>query len=283
MIRPIRPLVLLAFGLLSPVALAKKKKAAPEAPKVGWSREEGWAGDCYYPPQWDSLDQMTRMDARNAALDGMESQWKGDRNDGLSIDPDKVTDVDTVLLGRPEKIEAVSVQNLAKCQAVMSGQASASDWSSWVLSLPAALTEGECQRPLDYTMFDYLDIGAGWQRPLGICQGETIHITGSVKDRYRLSEKGNWINVEGDTSGTVAGTDLPCNEEGCFPGQLIMRFQAESGWEKVYPVGARLAFTAPEHGTISYRINDDSFFDNSWYKSRGIEDHTAIEVSPGAE
>ena len=47
-------------------------------------------------------------------------------------------------------------------------------------------------------MFDYLDIGTGWQRPLKICKGDRIRISGSVKDSYKLSDGGPWISVEGD-------------------------------------------------------------------------------------
>lgn len=279
-----RCVALLALCLVSPMAHAKKdkkkkKKDEVEAPLVGWNRSEGWPGDCYYPPQWDQLPATDRKIARSEALDAMLSQWQGGRDDGISFDEELTTDVETVLLGRPEAIEQVAADNLARCQAVMAG-GDKGEWEQWLKSLPAKLTEGECRQPLDYTMFDYLSIGTGWQRPLSICQGETVRISGTVKDRYRVTEDGPWINVEGDPDQPAVGTDLPCNVEGCFVGQLIMKFEADSGWTKVMPVGAELIFTAPEHGTISYRINDDTFFDNTWYKSRGIEDHTAIEVSP---
>ena len=64
---------------------------------------------------------------------------------------------------------------------VATGQATADQWQSWLRALPGKLTAGECMLPLDYTMFDYLEIGTGWQRPLSICQGNKIRISGTPK------------------------------------------------------------------------------------------------------
>ncbi|NOY27334.1 MAG: hypothetical protein GXP62_15815 [Oligoflexia bacterium] len=280
-----RAVALLALTLVSPVALAKKgkkkkKKGDEPVVLVGWQTQEGWAGSCYYPPVWSTLNTTEKLLARQEALDALVNQWGGGRDDGVSFDQDMVTDTETVLLGRPAKTEDVADQNRDHCIAVMSRQSSASDWESWVKSLAASLTVGECKKPLDYTMFDYLDIGTGWQRPLSICQGERVRVSGTATDKYRITEDGPWITVEGDPDQPAMGTDLPCNIEGCLKGQLILRFVAESGWEKVYVVGSSMVFEAPEHGVISYRINDDSWVDNAWFKSHGIEDHTAIEVSP---
>lgn len=275
--------VVLALAMVSPAALAKKeKKKKGEEPValVGWQTQEGWAGSCYYPPAWSTLTNTDKQRLRQEALDGAILQWNGGRQDGVSFDEEMVLEVETVLLGRPEHTEGVVAKNLEMCVGFMSGQVSADAWESWVSSLKGTLTEGECRQPLDYTMFDYLDIGGGWQRPLSICQGEKVRISGSTKDKFRVTEDGPWITVEGDPAQSAVGLQLPCNVEGCFVGQLIMKFESDSGWEKVEPVGASMVFTAPEHGTISYRINDETFFDNAWFKSKGLEDHTAIEVSP---
>ncbi|MCB9780423.1 MAG: hypothetical protein H6742_17795 [Alphaproteobacteria bacterium] len=280
-----RAATIIALSLLSPVAFAKKdkKKKKGEEPVVieGWHKEEGWTAECYYPPKWTELGFGDRKTRRSEVLDAMMSQWTGQRGDGIAFDEEKATDAETVLLGRPDDIEAVSIKNLELCKQAVAVGGDTGAWRSWLNGIPARLTEGECKSPpLDYTMFDYLDIGADWQRPLGICEGDHIQISGTAKDRFRVSSDGDWINVDGDPAQSAVGTDLPCNTEGCFRGQLIMRYQADSGWEKIIPVGTGTTFQAPEHGTIMYRINDDSFFDNVWYKSRGLEDHTAIEVSP---
>ena len=61
---------------------------------------------------------------------------------------------------------------------------------------------------------------------------------------------------------------------------LIMKHVGKSGMESVVLVGSSATFTAPEDGEISYRINDTTFYDNSYKQSGSIIDHTSIEVSP---
>lgn len=256
------------------------KDTTPAAPPVGWHQEEGWRFACYHPPDYAQLNEMSRRQARADVLAEMRRQWAGERDDGVSLGEDETTEIETVLLGRPEKIEAISQENLTQCKQVAANGASQDAWMSWIASLPGKLTDGECLRPLDFTMFDYLDIGVGWQRALSICQGDRIRISGTDKDRYRISDKDPWINVAGDTSQPTVGGEWPCTLQGCFAGQLILRFVSESGVENIYPVGSELIFTAPEHGEISYRINDATFYDNVWYQKGSMTDHTAIEISP---
>lgn len=256
------------------------KNVAPAAPPVGWFQEEGWTAACYFPPDWGKLTELDRMMGRGKALDAVMSQWGGKRDDGVSFDANMLESVETVLLGRPEKIEAVVQENLNNCKQAMGAGAGTTTWEDWVRSLPSKLTAGECLAPFDYTMFDYLDIGTGWQRPLPICQGDKVRISGTVADKYRVADKGPWITVEGDKGSPATGGKMPCNIEGCFAGQLVARFISEDGVESVFPVGSEKIWTAPAHGEISYRINDDTFFDNTWFKSGSIIDHTAIEISP---
>ncbi|MDG1483611.1 MAG: hypothetical protein P8R54_28735 [Myxococcota bacterium] len=256
-----------------------KKDTASAPPPVGWFSEEGWTMQCYFPPDFDTMNETDRRMKRSQSMDEMLSQWGGKRDDGVSFGDDLVMEVETVLLGRPDNIQAVLQQNLNKCKQAAGGGGSA-EWKSWAGGLAAVLTEGECGIPLDYTMFDYLDIESGWQRTLSICQGNVIRISGSESDQYRISDKGPWMNVAGDTSGSSAGADWPCNFEGCYPGQLIMRFVSEAGIETVMPVGLELIFEAPEHGKISYRINDVTLYDNKWYQQGSIIDHTSIEITP---
>ncbi len=253
----------------------KKKKRKGEAP-VGWVESDDGQPDCYFQPKWDSFTEIDRRMKRSEAMDEVLNQWRGQRNDGVSFDEELIDEVETVLLGRPEKIEAFVEANTAQCQSD-----NASAWKSWAKGLKATLTAGECNHPLDYTMFDYLDIGTGWQRPLRICKGDRIKISGTASDQYRLSDESPWINVTGNPENPTTGAEWPCNVEGCFEGMLIMRFVGKgSGIESVVPVGSETVFTAPEDGEIAYRINDTSFYDNTWHKSGSVIDHTAIEVSP---
>ena len=268
----------LAFLMGTGDAEAKKKKKRKKRkgpPPTGWMVEDEGQPACYHPPQWDSFNEIDRRMKRSEVMDEVLNQWRGQRSDGISFDEGVIDDVETVLLGRPEKIEAFVADNLTQC---LAGNAGA--WSQWAKGLKSALTAGECNHPLDYTMFDYLDIGTGWQRPLKICKGDRIRISGSVKDSYKLNDGGPWINVEGDPAQTTSGAEWPCNLEGCKAGMLIMKHVGKSGMESVVPVGSSATFTAPEDGEISYRINDTTFYDNTYKQSGSIIDHTSIEVSP---
>ena len=257
-------------------AKKKRKKRRKGPPPTGWVVDTEGQPACYHSPAWDSFNEIDRRMKRSEAMDEVLNQWRGQRNDGIQFDETLIDDVETVLLGRPEKIEVFVAENLAQC---LSGDSSA--WLSWAKGLKSVMTAGECNTPLDYTMFDYLDIGTGWQRPLNICKDNRIRILGSKKDLYRLSDGGPWINVEGDPNKPTTGLEWPCNLEGCKEGMLVMKFVGKgTGMETIVPVGTAATFTAPEDGEISYRINDKTFFDNVWHKSGSVIDHTSIEVSP---
>ncbi|MEL6341747.1 MAG: hypothetical protein AAFV53_01345 [Myxococcota bacterium] len=256
------------------------KNAEDAPPPVGWHAEEGWTFECYAPPDYAQFNRTDRLMKRPEVLDQMLKQWTGGKTDAVAFEEERIFSLETVLLGRPEQIEAISQENYSRCVQVAGNNGSVNAWRDWVYSLPAKLTEGECLRPFDYTMFDYLEIGAGWQNSLSICQGDIIRISGTPKDRYRIEEGGPWINVAGDTARPAVGGEWPCNVEGCVAGQLILRFVSDAGVENIMPVGEELIYTAPEHGKISYRINDYTFFDNVWFEKRGLTDHTAIEITP---
>jgi hypothetical protein len=271
-------------GALALTALGcGKKNMPPPAPPVGWHQEpEGWAFACYHPPNWAALPEVPRKQARSTALDEMMTQWGGDREDGVAFTRTSIEEVEMTLLGRPEAIESVVLKNLQFCKAMSTGQADSAAWDAWFRGLEDVLTDGECVAPLLDTIFDYLDIQTGWQRSFPICEGNKIRVSGTLKDRYRVREDGPWITVVGDPDLSTSGnTDFPCNQEGCFEGGLMFRFTSLAGVETIIPVpDGQLLFTAPEHGTISYRINDTTYYDNKWYQGGGIEDHTAVEVSP---
>jgi len=257
-----------------------KKDTGPPPIIEGWHKEDAESFECWYPAQFDKLDEVQRKLKRAETLDAMMLQWKGGKEDGVSFKAGMVDELETTLFGDMSKVEAVAIKNLDFCKKASSGGGNDA-WSSWLNGLTAQLTEGECFNRFDYTMFDYLEIETGWQREMPICQDDKVRISGTSSDRFRLSDKGPWINVAGDPDQpTSASGELPCNFEGCFRGQLIMKFTTEAGVVTIYPVGEKLIFTAPEHGTMSYRINDDTFYDNTWYQSGGIIDHTSVEISP---
>ncbi len=272
--------MLTLLALIS-TAEAKKPPKVPPPPPVGWHTEEGWKGQCYYPIDYAAIGEGERKMARQVALESMKTQWLGAKEDGVTFGENLVDEVETVLLGRPTHIEAVSLANRDQCIAYMKG-GDVQVWRGYLSALPAKLTLGECTSPpLTYTVFDYLDIGKSWQRPIGLCKGDKAHITGSAKDRYRTSDSGAWINVDGEPGNKAIAAEYPCTIEGCMVGMLVARFVTDAGVETVFPVGAETTFTAPEHGTISYAINDTVWYDNKWYKSAMIEDRTAITIEPG--
>jgi hypothetical protein len=215
----------------------------------------------------------------------MKKQWLGQKDDGVKMDDTVVDNLETTLLGRPTAIEGVAAGNRDQCialrKAAGGGGGGVDAWTSYVSGLPAKLTAGECTTPpLTYTVFDYLDIGNGWQRPIGLCKGDVAHIIATAKDKYRISETGPWINVEGDPSQKAAET-YPCNIEGCNVGMLVGKFTTDAGVETVFPIGAEHTFKAPENGTLTYSINDTAWYDNRWFKTGAIEDHTGVTVEPG--
>ncbi|MCP4810028.1 MAG: hypothetical protein GY913_07915 [Proteobacteria bacterium] len=266
------------------IAACGEKNTEPAPPPVGWHAEEGWSAPCYFPPDFDKLESAegvsARRLARQAALEGMKSQWLGERDDGVSFSPGTVEDIETVLLGRPEQIEVVSRKNLEMCKPAMTG-GSDDSWNDWLRGLPGALTEGECMLPFTYTMFDYLDIGAGWHMSLPVCAGDLVVIKATSGDKYRVSESGDWINAEGvpGTSGVASG--LPCDLELCGEGMLVGRFTSDDGHEDMFPIGTGTTYKPTANGTISVTINDTTYYDNAWYKSGGITDRTGVTFSPG--
>lgn len=271
--------VQLALCAVPLVAGCGDKQAKSAAPLEGWQGEQGWAGQCYYPKNYEQLGVGDRKLASSAAIAEMVDQWGGGRGDGIDFNEDDVVDFETVLLGQPHLVEQVSLANLEQCQKAMtSGDATA--WGRWVASEPGRLTEGQCTyAPFDYQLFDYLDIQRGWQISAYVCQGNKVRIKGSVIDKYKITKDGPWIDVDGDASQSALGTGLPCASEGCLAGQLILRFTGDSGAQQIIPVGAEHTFVAPEHGMIEIQINDDTWYDNTFKIEGSIEHHTSIEYS----
>lgn len=273
--------LLLTLVVPGPAEASKKKKRKKkgEPPPIGWQKEDGWVGSCYFPPDFSAMSSGERRMAWQETRNALMKQWQGGMGDGIQFGEKVLTNLETALLAKPERIEQVAQDNLKHCTSAMSGQG-AGAWEGWINALPAQLTAGECPNPpLDYTLFDYLNIGVEWHIPAYVCKGDNVRITASSNDFYRIADGGPWINAEGDKEQPASGP-LPCNIEGCYRGQLIMRFTGESGVVTVKPVGITTDFLAPEHGKIEVMINDDSWYDNEWKTESGITHHTSIEYSP---
>jgi hypothetical protein len=276
-------LALTVLGLAavaSDAALAGKKKGKePAAPAVGWQPAGAAGGQCWHPPDFAALPEGPKRMAWQETRDQMLSQWRGERGDGVKFEDKLVENVETVLLAKADRIEQVSKDNLAQCEAAMKG-GSVATWEAWANTLVGNLTVGECPTPpMDYTMYDYLSINHDWHIPVSVCKGDLITVHGTTADYFQLTKGGPWLNVTGDASDTST-SGLPCNIEGCVRGMLIMRFTGESGVQQILPVGETREFLAPEHGRVDVMINDDSMSDNVWKVDRGVEHHTGIEYKP---
>ncbi len=291
------PVALLApAALLAVAACGEKKDPEPAAPIEGWHAEEGWVAQCWFPVDYDAVQEnvgtTARLEARQKALEAMMSQWQGTRDDGVSMSAGAIENVEITLLGRPELIEEVSRQNAEQCKKVMVAGASTeegvasvlgdlTDWKMWFGSLDGDLNEGECRGGLEDTLFYYLEIDGGWQLEVPVCADMSFLIQATENDKFRISEDGPWINAAGDPDQLTMGVDgAPCNMEGCYAGMLVMKFTTDAGIETIFPVGTEYLFNVPEHGWLTFRINDTTFFDNTWYKSGGIIDHTGLSITP---
>lgn len=290
------PAVLVPFALVTVTACGGKKDPAPAAPPTGWHQEDGWAASCWMPVDYENVAETegstARLQARQAAQEAMISQWRGQRDDGVSFRMGSVDDLEVTLWGRPELVEEVSRQNAAQCRDVMNAGVSTEDevpstlgdmtaWKTWFGGLNGRLTEGECAGGLEDTLFYYLEITTGWQLDVPVCEGGSYLIRATENDKYRITEDGPWINTEGDLDQLTMGMeDMPCNMENCYGGMLVARFTTDTGIETILPVGVEMVFNVPAHGRLSIRINDLTFFDNTWHQSGGIIDHTAVEISP---
>ncbi|MCB9699359.1 MAG: hypothetical protein H6738_21435 [Alphaproteobacteria bacterium] len=275
------PLLLLSAVLASSAWAGKDKKpkgpTGPTAP--GWFREASWAGDCWFPPDFSAMAEGPRRVAWNETREAMMSQWRGDRNDGVSFPNQAITDLETAMLAKPERVAVVAKENWDQCKAAMGGGGTTA-WQAWVPDIAGRLTEGECPfPPLDYTAFNYLSVNSKWQNRLPVCRGDRIVLHATDADYYQIKPNGPWINAAGDTSERASG-DLPCTSEGCYPGQLIMQFTSEKHQTMVVPVGLELVWLAPDHGRIEVMINDDDLSDNKYKVEGRLEHHTGIEVKP---
>lgn len=260
------------------LACGPKTPPAPAAPLVGWVQQDGWAGSCYFPQNFDEIGGGAKRIARSEAITAVFQQWRGEKDSFVRFDDTIVMAAETTILGNPDKVEWVAAENAEQCADAMRRGGDMSRWNSWFREAVPRMQEGLCPySPLDYTVYDYLSITTGWQFDRRVCEGDEFDVSASVIDFYKLSADGPWITAEGDTSQSAVGTDLPCNLETCYPGQVIMRFKGDDGYETIVPVGSGASFTAPGHGQVWVQINDDSWSDNTFKVEAGMQHHTSIE------
>ena len=264
------------------VACGPKKPQEPEAPKVGWVQEGETSTACYYPPNFAVLDTLERKEAQSEAFDAVIAQWGGDKG-AFAMNSDVVETVETIMLGDMSKVESVVRDNLSYCKQYAASSSAKGTWESWLSSLPVKLTEGECNHHYSVVLAHYVEVDVDWEpaEPLRICGGDKVRVRAAPADRYQLQPGGPWITVDGNTEVSTAGSEThPCNTDGCFEGQLVIRFQSKDGDTTIIPVGSDGTFTAPADGVFTYGINDPSPEDNKWYNADGLIEHADIRIEP---
>ena len=256
-----------------------RRRTAEEPPPLGWYQPEGAVHACYYPASLDEVQGRARTLAVVDAMNEVVSQWRGQLNDGVEFSPNAIDDVYNAFLARPERGEFILSENLQYCQQAATSR-STSDWNSWMRSLPDILQQDLCLQPLDYSLYQWLNLDNIWQEERPVCPDDHIIITGT-RDRYRIVEDGPWITVEGDPDSPTVGMDLyPCSFDGCYEGMLILRYVTDNGVEQIFPIGTEFVYRVPEAGTISFAINDLTAWDNSWGMSRGATERVQVRISP---
>ncbi len=290
-------LALLSLGLTAAPAFAAKKgkkgkKKAEEAPPP---TGELFVGDmpCYAPPDFSTLNEGNRRMQRQAGFQAINKLVTGVAvgKDGAPLTKYKLEDDDyeffeRAFLGRPQLLDDWLAENYAKCQAVGNKKLKQAEYFSYLRQIGRQLESNECYRPLDYEWHDFLDIGQGWQRRVHICKGDQILVEGTNAENGQFTiadtgkmENNTFITVEGDPTTPEAGEAGLVAE---YPlGALVMRFQAEDdSYEKYFKVGFQTAFEAPDHGFLSFAINDTTYYDNKFRDVKGAIDYLGVDIYP---
>ena len=291
-------LALLSLGLMVAPAFAakkgkkkKKKKGEVEPPPVG----EIFVGNipCYAPPDFGALSEGKRRMERQSGFQSVNRLVTGVAvgKDGAPLTQYKIEDDDydyfeRAFLGRPQLLDDWLAENLQKCQDVGNSKMKEGDYFSYLRQIGRELESNECYRPLDYEWHDFLDIGQGWQRRVHTCKGDKVLIEGTnaengqytIADTGKMSEN-TFMTVEGDPSTPEAG------EIGLVPelplGALVMRFQSEDdSYTKYFQIGFSVEFEAPDHGFLSFAINDTTYYDNKFRDIKGAIDYLGVDIYP---
>lgn len=288
-------LILVAVCFLATPALAKKKKkkgkrgAEEEVtpPPAGEMMVGDWK--CYYSPDFTSLSHSDRLMARSLALVYLQDFVTGKVMENFKLEGESLTQFENAFLGRPELVEDFLPTNFARCKAVGEGKQDPEVYLEYLKGLGWELEAGQCHNPLTFEYHNFMDIQSDWQFKLHICENDQILVetTGekngqfTVQAQDRLS-KSKFITAQGDTDMLEAG------EAGLVPdmplGAVIMRFEAEdNSYTKYFYVGYSLEFKAPEHGYVSFAINDTTYFDNKFRDASGAIDYLGIDIYPPAD
>lgn len=287
-------LVLCAFAtlcLMAPAALAKKKpkKGEEEAtpPPAGEVMIGQWK--CYVSPNWATLSHSERLSARSRALVYLQDLTGGKVVQDFVMEGESLTQFENAFLGRPELVEEFLPANFERCKAVGEGRLQPAEYLEYLKSLGWELEQGQCHNPLTYEYHNFMDIQSDWQFKLHICKDDQILVeaTGEANGQYTVQAKekikdNRYITAVGDPEMPLAGdaglvSDLPL-------GALVMRFEAEDdSYTRFFLIGQHYEFKAPDHGYISFAVNDTTYFDNKFRDASGAIDYLGLDIYPPAD
>jgi hypothetical protein len=302
-------LLLIALALVASPAFAakkgkKKKGAAEEPPPVGKVMVGKFA--CYAPPDFAKIEGSAILTARSEALEFVMGTAYGTVNEGFKIEDDEaISYLETAFYGRPALLDEWLPENFKRCKAVGEGKMKASEYLAWLAKQGEELEAGECYKPLDYEYHNFMDIQVGWQYRIHVCKDDQalIETTGLDNGKYTIQDTGKWkenVYITADGMPVAAGkydkmdplppeaVAQPAGDKGPVAeephGAVVMRFEAEDGsYTKYFLVGAKLEFQAPDHGFISFTVNDTTFFDNKFHDVRGAIDYLGLDIYPPVE
>ena len=291
-------LALLAVALMAPVAMAKPKKKKKkkkgkeeEPPPIG----ELFVGNlpCFSPPDYSAMTEGQRRMERQKGFQSVNKLVTGQATgkDGKALTQYKIPNDDydffeRAFLGRPQLLDDWLGENYAKCQAVGNGKMKEDAYITWLRGIGRELESNECYKPLDYEWHDFLDIAQDWQRRVHTCKGDKVLIeaTNEENGQYTIADTGKmanntFITAAGDPNTPEAGEAGPVPE---LPlGALVMRFQAEDdSYTKYFLIGMQTEWEAPDHGYISFTINDNTYYDNKFRDIKGAVDYLGVDIYP---
>lgn len=305
-------LLLIALALIASPAFAKKKKkkkgkkGEEPAAVVGPVKMGDWT--CYAPPDFAQLNTTKRAEARQAGYEFVEQLVSGKQRKGFQIqNNESLIYFETAFLGRPHLLDTWLTENFNRCKAVAQGKTSEADYLDYLSSIGRKLESDQCYKPLTYEYHNFLEISASWQFRLHMCKGNQILVeaTSEENGKYTIKDEGKpkknvYMTADAkvvaagmlekdDPEGKVGTVLVPeAGEAGLVPdmplGVLIMRFESEDeSYTKYFPVGLSYEFEAPDHGYISFAINDTTYYDNKFHDVRGAIDYLGIDIYPPVE
>ena len=278
--------VTVTMALLAPAATAKRKKAdEPPPPEPGaWFDYHGV--QCYNPPVFDSTqNEPKRRVMRQEAMEEMLRLLRGEVNEQIVLDEYKIDAWETDFLGKPTGIEPFVISGVGQCKAYAEGELGLAAYSSWLIAGGDRATEGDCSNPLTYELHQNMTVQDGWQVRRHMCKDDQVLIETTTSNKYTVDDTGDfdttpWINPDGDPTRPEAGDGYPCPH--CPVGAVVYKFEFDDKTvaTDIQTLGTRKEFVAPSNGSISFTVNDVTYYDNKFHEANGVIDYLPLSIYP---